>query len=302
MSIVFGVILTVQAAVKRFSADGGSIIMETTKSERRKPMPTPETNYFAAYRSLRLNRDAKGTLVAEFHSNGGPFTFTAQDHTEFVDAFYRISQDRTNKIVILTGAGGEFIPGIDFSSFGNVADPGVWSQVHDEGVQILENIANIRVPMIAAIEGRAYVHSEYALLANVIVAAEGATFQDVPHFAGGIVPGDGIFTTWSYRAGAGRAEAFLLHPQPITARTAHEWGVVAEVVPDGKALSRARELAELYLQAPEVTRRNTRVHFIHPLKERIVREVGYGLSLEGASAADRVKSARGQSAQEGKVA
>src|SRR5712675_239750 len=247
-------------------------------------------DYFAAYRSLKLTRDASGVLVAEFHSNGGPFTFAAQDHTEFVDAFYRIAQDRANKIVILTGASGEFIPEIDFSSFGNVADPAAWSQVHDEGVQIVENIANIRVPMIAAIEGRAHVHSEYALLASVIVAAEGATFHDIPHFAGGIVPGDGIFTTWSYRAGAGRAEAFLMNPQPLTASIAQQWGVVAEVVPNGKALSRAHELAELYLKAPEVTRRNTRVHFIQPLKERIVREVGYGLSLEGASAADLVKS------------
>jgi len=76
----------------------------------------------------------------------------------------------------------------------------------------------------------------------------------------------------------------------LTARIAHEWGVVAEVVPNGKALSRARELAELYLKAPEVTRRNTRVHFIQPLKERIVREVGYGLSLKGTSIADLVKS------------
>ncbi len=246
-------------------------------------------NYLDAYRSLKLTRDAAGVLVAEFHSQGGPFTFKAQDHTELVDAFYRIAQDRANKIVILTGAGGDFITGVEWSSFGNVADPGVWSQVHDEGVQILENIANIRVPMIAAIEGRAHVHSEYALLANVIVAAEGATFLDGAHFAAGVVPGDGIFTMWSYRGGAGRAEAFLLNPQPLPARTAHEWGVVAEVVPNGKALSRARELAELYLKAPEVTRRDTRVHFIHPLKERIVREVGYGLSLEGASAADLVK-------------
>jgi enoyl-CoA hydratase/carnithine racemase len=246
--------------------------------------------YFTAYRSLRLTRDVLGVLVAEFHSNGSPLTFTAPDHTDFVEAFYRISQDRENKIVILTGAGGEFIPAIDFSSFGNVADPGVWSQVHDEGAQILENLANIRVPMIAAVEGRAHVHSEYALLANVIVAGEGATFNDVPHFAGGVVPGDGIFTAWSYRAGAGRAEAFLLNPQPLTARTAHEWGVVAEVVPNGKALSRARELAALYLKAPEVTRRNTRVHFVQPLKERIVREVGYGLSVEGASAAALVKA------------
>ena len=253
-------------------------------------MQEKQPAYFTAYRSIKLSRDSQGVLVGEFHSNGGPLTFTAPDHTDFVECFYRISQDRENKIVILTGAGGEFIPGIDFSSFGNVADPAVWSQAHDEGVQILENLANIRVPMIAAIEGRAHVHSEYALIADVIVAGEGATFNDVPHFAGGIVPGDGIFTTWSYRAGAGRAEAFLLDPRPLTAQTAHEWGVVAEIVPNGKALSRARELADLYLKAPEVTRRNTRVHFIQPLKERIVREVGYGLSLEGASASDLVKS------------
>ena len=105
--------------------------------------------------------------------------------------------------------------------------------------------------------------------------------------------------------GSGQAEAFLLNPQPLTAQIAHEWGVIAEVVPNGKALARARELAKLYLKAPEVTRRNTRVHFIQPLKERIVREVGYGLSLEGASAADLVKSMRPQNeavAQKGKVA
>src|SRR6266700_7948388 len=199
-----------------------------------------QDDYLAAYRSLKLTRDASGVLVVEFHSNGGPFTFSAQDHTEFVDAFYRIAQDRENKIVILTGAGGEFIPGIDFATFGNVADPEVWSQVHDEGVQILENLANIRVPVIAAIEGHVNVHSEYALLANVIVAGEGATFNDLPHFAGGIVPGDGIFTAWSYRAGAGRAEAFLLNPHPLTAAIAHQWGVIAEVVPNGKTLPRAR--------------------------------------------------------------
>ena len=276
-----------------------------TKHREEKYMPTFHADYLSAYHNLKLTRDGKGVLVAEFHSNGGPFIMSAQAHTELVEAFYRISQDRENKIVILTGAGGEFITDVDWSSFGDVADPGVWSQVHDEGVQALENIANIRVPVIAAIEGRAHVHSDYALLASVIVAGESATFQDVAHFGAGVAPGDGIFTTWSYRAGAGRAEAFLLNPQPLPARTAREWGVVAEVVPNGKALSRARELAELYLKAPEVTRRNTRIHFIQPLKERIVREVGYGLSLEGASSADLVKSMRAKSesyARKGKVA
>ncbi|WP_435416851.1 enoyl-CoA hydratase/isomerase family protein [Parerythrobacter aurantius] len=251
---------------------------------------TAQPDYFDDYDSLKLERDAAGVLVVTFHSDGGPLTFTAQDHTQFVEAFYRIAQDRDNMIVILTGAGGQFIPGIDFGSFGNVADPDVWSVVHDEGVQILENLANIRVPVIAAVEGQANVHSEYALMANVIVAGRGASFNDLPHFAGGIIPGDGIFTTWSYRAGPGRAEAWLLDPKPISASTAQQWGVVSEVVADGQALTRARELAAIYLTKPEVTRRNTRVHFIQPLKERIVREVGYGLSLEGASADALVKS------------
>jgi enoyl-CoA hydratase/carnithine racemase len=267
-------------------------------------MQTLRADYFSAYHNLKVTRDANGVLVAEFHSNGGPFIMSAPAHTEFVDAFYRIAQDRANKIVILTGAGGEFITDVDWSSFGDVTDPGVWSQVHDEGAQVLENIANIRVPVIAAIEGRAHVHSDYALLASVIVAADGATFEDVAHFSAGVAPGDGIFTTWSYRAGAGRAEAFLLNPQPLPAHTAREWGVVAEVVPNGKALTRARELAELYLKAPEVTRRNTRIHFIQPLKERIVREVGYGLSLEGASSAALIKSKQAKakpSPEKGKV-
>jgi hypothetical protein len=36
-------------------------------------MQTLQTDYFAAYRHLKLSRDAKGVLVAEFHSDGGPF-------------------------------------------------------------------------------------------------------------------------------------------------------------------------------------------------------------------------------------
>lgn len=148
--------------------------------------------------------------------------------------------------------------------------------------------------MIFALEGRAHVHAEYGLLANLIVAGEGASFNDLPHFAGGIIPGDGVYTLWSYFVGPGRAQAMLLDPGPLSARDAHGLGVVAEVVPDGEALARAQEIARSYLTRTEVARRNTRIHFIQPIKERIVREVGYGLSLEGASAAALVKSMKAQ--------
>jgi hypothetical protein len=56
-------------------------------------MQTDQSDYFSAYRQLKLTRDAKGVLVVEFHSNGGPCIMNAQGHTEFVDAFY--GSDRT---------------------------------------------------------------------------------------------------------------------------------------------------------------------------------------------------------------
>ena len=48
-------------------------------------MQTTQSDYFSAYRSLKLTRGSNGVLVAEFHSNGGPLTFTAPDHTRLSD-------------------------------------------------------------------------------------------------------------------------------------------------------------------------------------------------------------------------
>lgn len=250
-------------------------------------------SYLTATPGLRMERTADGVLTVTFNTRGGAYKFNAADHEAFVDAFYAISRDRANKVVILTGAGGDWIGDIDFASFGDVSDPDGWSKVHDEGTQVLENLLNIRVPVICAVEGKAWVHSEYCLTANVVIAGAGATFNDAPHFAGGIVPGDGIFTAWSYYAGPGRAQAWLLDPKPISAQTAQTWGVVAEVTPKGGAVARAKALAAQWLKVPEVTRRNTRIHFVQPLKERIIRETGYGLQLEGSSASAVVKASKG---------
>lgn len=267
-----------------------SILVAATATIAFGAVHAADPGYFTKYDGMRMSRNGAGVLLVEMNTQGGPIKFSAREHEQFVDAFYDIGRDRGNKVVILTGAGGQWMGDIDFASFGNVADPDVWSKVHDEGTQIVENIANIRVPMICAVEGKAWVHTEYCLLANVIVAGNGATFHDAPHFAGGIVPGDGIFTTWSYRVGPTRAEAMLLAPKPLSAATAKEWGAVTEVVPDGRATSRAYEIAADYLKKPEVTLRNTRIHFVQPLKLALVQQTGYGLSLEGASASALVKS------------
>ncbi len=46
--------------------------------------------------------------------------------------------------------------------------------------------------MITALNGPVLLHSEYALLTDIILATPETVFQDKPHFEFGIVPGDGM--------------------------------------------------------------------------------------------------------------
>jgi hypothetical protein len=75
-------------------------------------------DYLGAYRSLKLTRDTDGVLVVEFHSNGGPCTFSALHHTEVVDAFHQIGQDRANKIVISLASIGDLLATSPIPAFG----------------------------------------------------------------------------------------------------------------------------------------------------------------------------------------
>ncbi|QYU68072.1 tetratricopeptide repeat protein [Leptolyngbya sp. 15MV] len=275
-------------------------LLEAAESQRRELVELT-TRAFGADSSEAIS--ALGNLGSTLHTIGrldeaielleGTIE-RARRHEAFVDAFHDVARDRANSVVILTGAAGDFIPGIDFASFGDVSDPDTWSKVHDEGTQILENIANIRVPMIFALEGRAHVHAEYGLLADLIVAGESATFNDLPHFAGGIVPGDGVFTLWSHHVGPGRARAMLLDPKPLSARDGLRALQRRAIRHHLRHHAERHRIARSWLTRPALTRRNTRIHFVQPIKQRIVQEVGYGLALEGASAAALVKQMRAQ--------
>src|SRR5215831_6287968 len=71
-----------------------------------------------------------------------------------------------------------------------------YDKVYREGKKVLLNLIDIPVPVIAALNGATTVHSEYALLANIVIATPETVFQDKPHFAFGIVPGDGVHLLW----------------------------------------------------------------------------------------------------------
>ena len=249
-------------------------------------MTTNQPPYFTKYENLNFTRDENGILEVKMHTNQGPLVFTGKTHREFPDAFYDISKDRDNRVVILSGTGDSWMAQIDFESLGDVSNPREWDKTFWEGKKVLQNLLDIEVPVISAVNGPALLHSEYILTTDIILAAENAVFQDMPHLNAGIVPGDGVHVLWPLVLGVSRGRYFLLTQEKLTARQAYSLGVVHEVLPPDRLMKRAWEVARKLAQQPTLNLRYTRVALTQRLKRLVNEGIGYGLALEGITATD----------------
>src|SRR3984893_14466869 len=244
---------------------------------------------FDAYRetfpNARLTRSKTGVLEVALHTDGGTLVFNGHTHEQFVDLFHAIGSDPDNRVVVLTGSGTAFMESISPEGF-DFFTPQGYDKIYREGKKIVMNILDIEVPLIAAVNGPARLHSEYVLLADIVLATPSTVFQDKPHFEFGIVPGDGVHLLWQEVIGSVRGRYFILTRQELDAQTAQQWGAVNEIVPADKLLARAREIAEGLAKLPPLTTRYTRIALTQKLRRIIDEGVGYGLALEGISAAD----------------
>jgi enoyl-CoA hydratase/carnithine racemase len=230
-------------------------------------------------------------LEVALHTDGGTLVFDGHTHEQFVDLFHAIGSDPDNRVVILTGSGDAFMETISPEGF-DFFTPQGFDKIFREGRKVLMNILDIEVPMIAAVNGPARLHSEYILLADIVLATPTTVFQDKPHFEFGIVPGDGVHLLWQEAIGTIRGRYFILTRQELDAETAKQWGAVNEIVPAGMLLHRAREIAEGLAKLPPLTTRYTRIALTQKLRRIVDEGVGYGLALEGISAADVARNAK----------
>jgi len=241
--------------------------------------------YRDSFRNARLIRSQTGVLEVALHTDGGILVFNGHTHEQFVDLFHAIASDPDNRVVILTGSGAAFMESISPEGF-DFFTPQGFDKIYREGKKVLMNILDIEVPLIAAVNGPVRLHSEYILLSDIVLATPSTVFQDKPHFDFGIAPGDGVNLLWPEVIGSIRGRYFLLTRQELDAQTAKEWGVINEIVPADKLLARAREIAEGLAKLPPLTTRYTRIALTQKLRRIIDEGIGYGLALEGISAAD----------------
>jgi enoyl-CoA hydratase/carnithine racemase len=241
--------------------------------------------YKGNFPHAKLTRAGNGVLEVVLHTNGNTLIFDGYVREEFVDLFHQISQDVDNRAVILTGAGNVFIDSIDSAGF-DFFTPRGYDKIYREGKKILANLLDIPVPVIAAVNGPTTVHSEYVLLADIVIATPNTVFQDKAHFGFGVVPGDGIHSLRPEVIGSIRGRYFVLTRQTLSAEEAKVLGVVNEIIAPAKLLERAHQIADGIAKLPPLTASYTRVALTQKLRRLVDESVGYGLALEGISAAE----------------
>ena len=120
--------------------------------------------------------------------------------------------------------------------------------------------------MIAAVNGWAVAAGlENALLADIRIVAENAVFGALER-RWNIVAGDGMTVRLPLVVGYAKAMELIITGRPVDAEEALRIGLANEVVPEGKALERALELAREIAELPQGAIRSD--------KETMVRNVG----------------------------
>ncbi len=142
------------------------------------------------------------------------------------------------RIMILTGAGGNFSAGMDLTAFLAGDAPLVEGRGFGGIVE-----APPAKPVIAAVEGFALAGGfELALACDLIVASEDAVFG-LPEVRRGLVAGAGGLLRLPRRIPYYLAMEIALTGERVTAARLHEAGLINKLVPAGQALAGAKELA-----------------------------------------------------------
>jgi 2-(1,2-epoxy-1,2-dihydrophenyl)acetyl-CoA isomerase len=201
----------------------------------------------------------------------------------------RVDEDADVRVVVLTGTGRAFCVGQDLRE--HIAllqsqDESLWQTVPEHYNPIVELIATMNKPVIAALNGvAAGAGAAFAFAADLRVLADTAGYNLA--FAGIALSCDSG-SSWSLPrlVGTARAKELLLMPRTVHAEEALALGLATRVVPADELADVVAELAGTLGAGPTLAygsiRRAVAYSAGHTLTESLAREGEY-MSLTGAS-------------------
>jgi len=199
------------------------------------------------------------TLLYEKDGGIGIITFNKPEslnviNSEFVSelgqTLNEIEGDNEVNAVIVTGGEKVFVAGADIKEIIGITTS-VGARHFGEKVRpVLQKLANLKQPVIAAVSGLAFGGGcEIALACDIRIAAENANFA-VPEIKLGVLPGAGGTQRLPRLVGMGKAKEMLFSGDPIDAEEAYRIGLANKVVPVESLMDEARKMAKTFIERP----------------------------------------------------
>ncbi|KAA8720781.1 enoyl-CoA hydratase [Corynebacterium spheniscorum] len=169
---------------------------------------------------------------------------------EVVAAGRELDTDDSVGCIVLTGAGDKaFAAGADIKEMSTQSATDMYMSDFFGG---WDEFTRLRTPIIAAVDGYALGGGcELAMMCDFIIASEKAVFGQ-PEINLGVIPGMGGSQRLTRAIGKAKAMEMCLTGRNMKADEAETLGLVARVVPAGKALEEALEAAKVIASRSKV--------------------------------------------------
>ncbi len=166
---------------------------------------------------------------------------------ELNDLIGKIELDETIKALIITGVGDKaFAAGADISEL-NKCDKRSGKQFSELGSNVMLRIEQLRIPVIAAVNGFALGGGcELAMCCHIRFASENAKFGQ-PEVNLGIIPGYGGTQRLPRLVGKSKAMELIISGNIIDANEAYRIGLVNQIYKSNELLEKTVEFVKLVL-------------------------------------------------------
>ena len=203
------------------------------------------------------------------------------------------------RAVVLTGAGRAFSTGADIGAGGPDGEGDAVDRFDvsslDAANRMVRAVVGTTVPVVAAVHGTAAgVACSLALAADLVVASEDATFL-LPFARIGLMPDGGATATAAASIGRARAMRMGLLGEPLTAREAHDAGLVSHLAPAAEHAAVVADVVRRVVAgaplAQAATKRAVNAATLERLEQALERErTGQTLLLRTADAAEGMRA------------
>ncbi|GAA5138901.1 fatty acid oxidation complex subunit alpha FadJ [Thalassotalea piscium] len=195
--------------------------------------------------TLKKQENGLAHLVMDVHGESMN-TLKAEFADEIAEVLQEIKSDTSLKgVILLSGKADSFVAGADINMLANCQSAAEATALSRQGQMIFDQIANLSIPVVAAINGACLGGGlELAMACHARVCSDSAkTALGLPEVQLGLLPGSGGTQRLPLLVGIQKALDMMLTGKQLRAKQALKSGLVDDVAPNSVLISVAEKLA-----------------------------------------------------------